>query len=116
MSFERIKTEYYTVPKSQMLLDLLSSYKKINNTCYSLNERQLILYIVNKAIEDKVELYTGELCLETKQNIKLKKTKAISEHFNIVSAEYSRFGARISQRQYFHRLILGFLTVNQKNE
>ncbi len=109
MNFERITTEYYTVPKTEHLNKLLSEYKKINSTCCSLNERQLLLYITNKAIEDKADLYSGDLFFEQKQNIKLKKTKRIKNHFNSISEEYAQYGVRISQRQYFHRLILGFL-------
>lgn len=111
MTFERITAEYYTVPKTNHLDQLLSKYKKMNNTCCSLNERQLLLYIVNLAIEEKTELFSGEVLFESKQNIKLKKTRLIRSHFDSVSEEYEKYGARISQRQYFHRLILGYLTI-----
>lgn len=111
MTFERIKTEYYTVPKTNHLEQLLSKYKKINNTCCSLNERQLLLYIINRAIEEEVELFSGEVSFESKQNIKVKKTKLIKAHFDSISQEYVKYGARISQRQYFYRLTLGYLTV-----
>ncbi len=112
VTFERITTEYYTVPKTDYLEQLLSKYKESNSICYSLNERQLLLYIVNKAIENNGDLYSGELCFELKQNIKLKKTRLIKSHFNSISNEYQKYGIKISQRQYFHRLVLGFLVAN----
>ncbi|WCP83292.1 hypothetical protein PQE20_17895 [Vibrio harveyi] len=111
MTFERIKTEYYTVPKTNHLEQLLLQYKKINNTCCSLNERQLLLYIINRAIDENVELFSGEVSFESKQNIKVKKTRMIKAHFDSISQEYAKYGARISQRQYFYRLTLGYLTV-----
>lgn len=95
---EKIVTEYIAVAVSDELLDLLILYRQSDPILETFEDRKLILYIVNK-----------EICLSRSQNIKLRKTPLINQHFESINNQYKKFGVEVSSRQYFHRLILGYL-------
>lgn len=109
----RIVAEYYSIAISEQLESYLINYKRQDPILSTLDDRKLILLLVNKAIERKTDLYVGELQLSRSKNIKLRKTKTIERHFTEVNAKYQGFGVSISARQYFHRLILAYL-LNKK--
>jgi len=107
--FVKISTEYYTVAMSDELADLLNTYRETDPILTTFDDRKLILYIVNIAISEKTNISTKEINLSRKQNIKLKKTRKINEHFEEINEKYKKYGVNISSRQYFYRLIIGFI-------
>lgn len=108
----KIRTEYYTVAMSDKLNDLIVSYKKVDSILSTLDDRKTVLFLVNSALEDKIEISTDQINLSRTKDIKLKKTKLIEKHFNEINERYNKFGVSISSRQYFHRLILNYLNIN----
>jgi hypothetical protein len=106
---EKIVTEYIAVAVSDELLDLLILYRQSDPILETFEDRKLILYIVNKAIAENTQISTKEICLSRSQNIKLRKTPLINQHFESINSQYKKFGVEVSSRQYFHRLILGYL-------
>lgn len=108
-NFERITTEYIAVAVSDELQELLINYRQSDPILETFEDRKLILYIVNKAIAENTKISTKEVCLSRLQNIKLKKTPAIKRHFDSINQQYKEYGVEVSSRQYFHRLILGYL-------
>ncbi|EPO0042678.1 hypothetical protein ACUFBV_004073 [Vibrio harveyi] len=108
-NFERITTEYIAVAVSDELQELLINYRQSDPILETFEDRKLILYIVNKAIAENTKISTKEVCLSRLQNIKLKKTPAIKRHFDSINLQYKEYGVEVSSRQYFHRLILGYL-------
>ncbi|GMM87602.1 hypothetical protein MTsN2n6_05760 [Vibrio fortis] len=108
----RIVAEYYSIAISSTLERHLALYKKTDPVLSTLDDRKLILLLVNKAIDEQTELYVDDVKLSRSKNIKLRKTRKIDEHFTLVNSKYKAFGVAISARQYFHRLVLGYL-INQ---
>ena len=105
----RIVAEYYSIAISSTLERYLALYKQTDPVLSTLDDRKLILLLVNKAIDEQTELYVDDVKLSRSKNIKLRKTRKIEEHFTLVNDKYKAFGVSISARQYFHRLILGYL-------
>ena len=105
----RIVAEYYSIAISEQLERYLIDYKQRDPILSTLDDRKLILLLVNKALEGKMDLYVGDIQLSNYKNIKLRKTKKIERHFTEVNEKYQGFGVNISARQYFHRLILAYL-------
>lgn len=111
MGLDRIRTEYYTVAINDSLKILIDSYKATDEVLYALDDRKLILYLVNLALDEGLGLSTGDISQSGVKDVKLKKTKKISQHFNSVNDKYKDHGVRVSSRQYFHRLLVKFLSV-----
>jgi len=107
--FERIVSEYIAVAVSDELLQLLIKYRQSDPILETFDDRKLILYIVNKAIAENTKISTKKIRLTRLKNIKLKKTTLIKRHFDAINLQYKEFGVEVSSRQYFHRLILGYL-------
>ncbi|PJC85970.1 hypothetical protein CSW98_13125 [Vibrio sp. HA2012] len=105
----RIETEYFNVAISDELLNYLEQYRQQDPILSTMNDRKLILYVVHKAIDQNIEICTDKLNLQRNRDVKLKKTRLISRHFEGVNNKYQSFGVNISSRQYFHRLILNYL-------
>ncbi|MEL0624782.1 hypothetical protein V6238_17035 [Marinomonas arenicola] len=111
MELDKIRTEYYTVAINNSLKELIDRYKATDEVLYALDDRKLILYLVNLALDEGLGVSTGEITLSGVKDIKLKKTKKISLHFNCVNEKYKNHGVKVSSRQYFHRLLVKFLSV-----
>ncbi|SHO23862.1 2-C-methyl-D-erythritol 2,4-cyclodiphosphate synthase [Moritella viscosa] len=75
------------------------------------DDRKLILYLVNLALDEDLGLYTADVNTERVKDIKLKKTRKIAKHFESINEKYKEYGISISSRQYFHRLLMNFLQV-----
>ncbi|MFA0553994.1 hypothetical protein AB4538_24445 [Vibrio lentus] len=105
----KISTEYYTVGVSNCLFDLMNEYRSLDPILSTFDDRKLILYIVNKAIEDETKIATDDVKLSRTKDIKLKQTRKIINHFDSVNQTYKKYGVNISSRQYFHRLILSHI-------
>lgn len=108
-SIVKMQTEYFSVAMSEELITLLSSYRKSDPVLTTYDDRKLILYTVNRAITEQTLIATKDLNLSRSENIKLRKTRQIRQYFDSINKQYKPFGVEISSRQYFHRLILGFL-------
>ncbi|OBT09911.1 hypothetical protein A9267_20255 [Shewanella sp. UCD-FRSSP16_17] len=105
----KISTEYYTVGVSNCLFDLMNEYRSLDPVLSTFDDRKLALYIVNRAIEEQIEIATDEIKLSRTKDIKLKQTRKITNHFESVNQTYKNYGVNISSRQYFHRLILSHI-------
>ncbi|MCM2680201.1 hypothetical protein NAF29_11040 [Echinimonas agarilytica] len=94
---------------SDELKVLIEQFRCTDPILSTMDDRKLILYIVNKALDEETQIFTDSLKLSRTKNVKLKKTRKISGHFNSVNEKYKNFGVNISPRQYFHRLILAYI-------
>lgn len=111
MELSKIRTEYYAVPINIELERLINRYKTTDEILYTLDDRKLILYLISLALDEDLGVCTGDIVLSNVKDVKLKKTKKISQHFESVNKRYKNYGVRISSRQYFYRLLVKFLTV-----
>ncbi|HAS6388796.1 hypothetical protein DC365_18150 [Vibrio vulnificus] len=118
MSFVRKETEYYNVAISEQLQLLIKNYRKLDPVLSTMDDRKLILYAVHKAIEGGGNIFTEPLDLSKNRNIKLKKTRDISYHFEEITKKYREYGIEISSRQYFHRLVISHMieAINNKEQ
>ncbi|EMW0562101.1 TPA: hypothetical protein NKU94_000661 [Vibrio parahaemolyticus] len=118
MSFVRKETEYYNVAISEQLQLLIKNYRKLDPVLSTMDDRKLILYAVHKAIEGGGNIFIEPLDLSKNRNIKLKKTRDISYHFEEITKKYKEYGIEISSRQYFHRLVINHMieAINNKEQ
>lgn len=105
----KISTEYYTVGVTDKLIDLMAEYRHLDPILTTFDDRKLLLYIVNQAIESKVGIATDDVKLSRIKDIKLKQTRKIVKYFETINEGYKEYGVSISARQYFHRLALSYI-------